>query len=114
MENIRESLYDLIGLQTDASPAEIERACLSLGDFYRPDRNPGDAHSAAKFAAIERAYVVLCNPVTRKAHDRYLALTVESATLSSQSDQSKSSKLVKFVASAIASPARVLKSTVSG
>jgi hypothetical protein len=55
---------------------------------------------------------VLCNPVTREAHDRHLSLTVESVTKLSQSGQRTSSKLVKFVVSGIARPVRVLKSTV--
>jgi curved DNA-binding protein CbpA len=44
-----------------------------MGELFRPDHNPGDAYCAARFAAIERAYLVLCNPGTREAHDRHLA-----------------------------------------
>ena len=78
MENIRQSHYDLIRVRPDASQDEIEKACLSLGELYRPDRNPGDAYCAAKFSALETAYLVLCNPVTREAHDRHLGLTAQS------------------------------------
>jgi curved DNA-binding protein CbpA len=75
MENITQSLYDVIGVRFDATHDEILNACLSLGELFRPDHNPGDEYCAARFAAIERAYLVLCNPETREAHDRHLART---------------------------------------
>jgi curved DNA-binding protein CbpA len=81
MENIRQSYYDLIGVRPDASQDEIEKACLSLGELYRPDRNSGDAYCAERFAAVERAYLALSNPVTREAHDRRFGLVAESPTM---------------------------------
>jgi len=74
MKNINQSLYEVIGVRSDATHDEIQDACFSLGELFRPDHNPGDAYCAARFAAIERAYLVLCNPEAREAHDRYLTL----------------------------------------
>jgi curved DNA-binding protein CbpA len=75
MENIRQSLYEVIGVPHYATEDEIKNACFSLGELYRPDKNPNSEYCAARFSAIERAYLVLCNPETRKVHDRHLAHT---------------------------------------
>ena len=69
MENVKESLYTLLGLRPDATQDEIHEACFRLGELYRPDRNPGDPYSAKKFAAVEAAYAVLSDPVRRAAYD---------------------------------------------
>jgi curved DNA-binding protein CbpA len=111
MENIRESLYDLIGVQRDASQDEIEKACLSLGDLHRPDRNPGNAYYAAKFAAIERAYLILSNPVTREAHDRHLPPAVERQTTVTDRRQSRSPGMRNFAAGIVT---RVTRSISTG
>ncbi|MBE0627585.1 MAG: J domain-containing protein [Burkholderiales bacterium] len=77
MNIISQSLYDVIGVRSDATHDEIENACFSMGELFRPDHNPGDAYCAARFSAIERAYLVLCNPETREAHDRHVGLGAE-------------------------------------
>jgi len=113
MGNIRQSYYDLIGVQPDASQDEIEKACLSLGELHRPDRNPGDAYCAAKFSAIEKAYSVLSNPVTREAHDRHLALSGENTTMVIERNQFRPPKLVELAAGVVKRPMRALWGTVS-
>jgi len=69
-----QTLYDLIGISPDASPQVIEKACLQLGDKYRPDKNPGDANAAQKFAFFEQAFVTLIDPVKRAAYDESIGI----------------------------------------
>ncbi|MBK5102703.1 MAG: DnaJ domain-containing protein [Burkholderiales bacterium] len=92
MENINQSLYDVIGVRSDATHDEIQNACFAMGELFRPDHNPGDAYCAARFAAIERAYLVLCNPETREAHDSYLALTGALPATGAAQDQTHRSR----------------------
>lgn len=114
MENIRQSHYDLIGVRADASQDEIENACLSLGELYRPDRNPGDAYCAARFSAIEKAYLVLSNPATREAHDRDLGHAAESFVRVHELGQHRQPKFVDLAAGVVRRPIRALWQTVAG
>lgn len=77
MEKFGKSHYEVIGVRTTATHDEIRDACFRLGELYRPDKNPGDAYCAARFADIEEAYLVLCNPEAREAYDRRLAHAAE-------------------------------------
>jgi len=75
MSDAGKTLYDVLGISPDASPPEIERACLKLGDRYRPDKNPGDANAAQMFAAFETAFVTLVDPAKRAAYDKSIGVT---------------------------------------
>jgi curved DNA-binding protein CbpA len=114
MENIKQSHYDLIGVRPDATQDAIENACLSLGELYRPDRNPGDVYCAVKFSAVEKAYLVLSNPVTREAHDRLLVLGAESPGWVAEHSQTRPPKLVELAAEVVKRPLRTLWYTFSG
>jgi curved DNA-binding protein CbpA len=65
MKNANQTLYDLIGVSADASQAEIENACLQLGEKCQPGKNSGDLRAALMFAQIEKAYQTLADPVKR-------------------------------------------------
>lgn len=73
MDNIKESLYEVVGVGQNATREEIEAACLALGERYRPDRNSNSPGAAAKFAAVENAYKVLSDPVRRAEYDNSLS-----------------------------------------
>jgi curved DNA-binding protein CbpA len=98
LENIKQSLYEVIGVRPDATQDEIKSACFNLGEIYRPDKYPDNAYCAARFSAIENAYLVLCNPVTREEHDRYLAKTGPLPTTASKRDRIHPPKLTQRVA----------------
>lgn len=70
MENVKDSLYEVIGVPLGATVEHIKAACLRLGETYHPERDPGDADRARKFKAVEDAYAVLSDPVKRAAYDR--------------------------------------------
>src|SRR4051812_26857693 len=69
-----QSLYAVLGVSPDASSHEIERACLRLGDKYRPDKNPGDADAARMFAVFEQAFFTLADPAKRAAYDQSIGI----------------------------------------
>lgn len=69
MSNVRQTLYQRIGVPRDASSKAIEEACLLLAEKYRPDRNPGDPTAAAAFAGIEAAFETLIDPIRRSEYD---------------------------------------------
>ena len=63
--------YKVLGLQADASDADIRRAYRILARRYHPDVNPG-ADSAEKFKVIAEAYRTLSNSSNRQQHDETL------------------------------------------
>ncbi|MDX1905674.1 MAG: J domain-containing protein [Bacteroidia bacterium] len=63
-----EDLYALLGVQPQATVAEIKSAFRELALRLHPDNNDSpDAH--AEFLAIHEAYRVLINPVARQRYD---------------------------------------------
>ncbi|KAG8461990.1 hypothetical protein KFE25_014009 [Diacronema lutheri] len=55
------SPYDVLGVGPGASEADIKAAYRKLAMKYHPDRNPGDASSAAKFQELSQAYAQVSN-----------------------------------------------------
>jgi molecular chaperone DnaJ len=68
---VKKDYYELLGIDRDASQAEVKRAYRRLARKYHPDVNPGDATAAQKFKEIREAYEVLSNPLTRDAYDQF-------------------------------------------
>lgn len=62
--------YSLLGIERDASDAEIKRAYRRMVFRYHPDRNPDDAGAAAKFKEILDAYGILSDSSKRATYDR--------------------------------------------
>lgn len=63
------SYYDRLGLDREASDAQIRRAYRRLARRWHPDLNPGNAEAAQQYAAITEAYDTLVDPVRRRAYD---------------------------------------------
>lgn len=63
------SLYDRLGLDRDASEAQVRRAYRRLARRWHPDLNPGNAEAARQYAAITEAYETLVDPARRRAYD---------------------------------------------
>jgi curved DNA-binding protein CbpA len=61
--------YELLQVETQATPEEIHRAYRALALRYHPDRNPS-AEAAATMTAINEAYSVLSEPLRRRRYDR--------------------------------------------
>jgi curved DNA-binding protein CbpA len=61
--------YDMLGVQSDASPVEIKKAYRRLAHEHHPDRNPGDAGAEGRFKEVAEAYGVLSDPGRRIRYD---------------------------------------------
>jgi DnaJ-class molecular chaperone len=66
-----EDYYKTLGIDREASPADVQKAYRRLAQKYHPDRNPDDQTAKSKFQAIQKAYDVLNDPQKRAAYDRY-------------------------------------------
>jgi curved DNA-binding protein len=63
--------YKTLGVQRDASQADIEKAYRGLARKYHPDMNPDDKTAKKKFQAVQQAFDVLSDPSKRELYDRY-------------------------------------------
>lgn len=63
--------YKLLGVERNASDADIKKAFRALAMKYHPDRNKDDAEAEAKFKEVNEAYDVLKDPQKKAAYDRF-------------------------------------------
>jgi len=63
--------YDLLGVPTTATPAEIRKQYYKLARQCHPDKNPDDPEAKEKFQALGAAYQVLGDEERRKQYDEY-------------------------------------------
>lgn len=66
----RRDYYEVLGVDRDASDADIKRAYRALGRKYHPDVNRDDPEAEATFKEISEAYAVLSNRERRAQYDR--------------------------------------------
>jgi molecular chaperone DnaJ len=67
----RRDYYEVLGIQRNASEAEIKSAYRKLALTYHPDRNQGSKDAEEKFKEAAEAYAVLADPQKRSVYDRY-------------------------------------------
>ncbi len=72
-------LYLTLGVEPDASAADIKRAYRRLSRRYHPGINPGDRTAEETFARIAQAYEVLIDPRRRQAYDNGVAAPAPAA-----------------------------------
>lgn len=63
--------YEVLGLNKDASEADMKKAYRKLAKKYHPDLNPGDKDAEASFKEINEAYQVLSTPEARSQYDQF-------------------------------------------
>lgn len=63
--------YEVLGVNKNASDAELKKAYRRLAMKYHPDRNPDDAEAEAKFKEAKEAYEVLQDANKRARYDQY-------------------------------------------
>lgn len=63
--------YEVLGVQKNASEAEIKKAYRRLAMKYHPDRNPDDQAAEASFKEAKEAYEVLADAQKRAAYDQF-------------------------------------------
>ena len=61
--------YVLLGVQREATEADIKRAYRRLARKYHPDINPGDRVAEQQFRQIAEAYETLVDPDRRRHYD---------------------------------------------
>ena len=61
--------YLLLGVQREATAADIKRAYKRLARKYHPDINPGDQLAEQQFRRIAEAYETLIDPDRRRRYD---------------------------------------------
>jgi molecular chaperone DnaJ/curved DNA-binding protein len=62
-------LYDVLGVDDDASQEEIKKAYRTLARKHHPDRNPDDPNAEEKFKEIQQAYSILSDEEKREQYD---------------------------------------------
>ena len=63
--------YEILGINKDASEAEIKSAFRKAAKQYHPDLHPGDAEAEKKFKEINEAYEVLSDKEKRARYDQF-------------------------------------------
>ena len=63
------SLYELLEVSPNASPAVIKAAYRCLAQQHHPDKNPGDRTAEARLSLINQAYAALADPLQRARYD---------------------------------------------
>lgn len=64
--------YDTLGVQQNATQAEIKQAYRKLSVKFHPDKNQGDTFLEEMFKNINEANEILSDPVKRKEYDSTL------------------------------------------
>ena len=67
----KEDYYNTLGIDRNASEAEIKKAFRKLAMKYHPDTNQGDAKAEKKFKELNEANDILSNEEKRAAYDRF-------------------------------------------
>lgn len=63
--------YQLLGLNKNATAAEIKKAYRKLAVKYHPDKNPGSKEAEERFKEINEAYAVLSDPEKKTQYDQF-------------------------------------------
>lgn len=63
--------YEVLGVERNASEADLKKAYRRLAMKHHPDRNPDDRESEALFKEAKEAYEVLSDPRKRTAYDQF-------------------------------------------
>ena len=69
--------YEVLGVEKNASDAEIKKAYRKLAMKYHPDQNPGDKTAEEKFKEINEAYEVLSDADKKARYDQNVVSEIE-------------------------------------
>lgn len=74
-------LYDVLGVETGATQAEIRKSYYELARTCHPDKNPDDPEANEKFQALGEAYQVLGDEERRRNYDKEGDAAAESMSM---------------------------------
>lgn len=63
--------YEVLGVDRNATEAQVSEAYRKLAMQFHPDRNPGDEEAVVKFKEAAEAFEVLSHSEKRATYDRY-------------------------------------------
>jgi molecular chaperone DnaJ len=67
----KQDYYQTLGVNKQATQAEIKKAYRKLAMKHHPDRNPGDKSAEEKFKEVQEAYDVIKDPEKRARYDQF-------------------------------------------
>ncbi|HSH30192.1 MAG TPA: molecular chaperone DnaJ [Thiohalobacter sp.] len=67
----KKDFYEILGVQKNASEADLKKAYRRMAQKYHPDRNPGDEAALNRFKEVKEAYEVLSDARKRAAYDQF-------------------------------------------
>ncbi|GAB6041893.1 molecular chaperone DnaJ [Endothiovibrio diazotrophicus] len=67
----KRDFYEVLGVDKNASEAELKKAYRRLAMKFHPDRNPDDHEAEGKFKEAKEAYEVLSDARKRAAYDQF-------------------------------------------
>ncbi|MGF1459165.1 MAG: DnaJ C-terminal domain-containing protein [Leptolyngbyaceae cyanobacterium] len=70
MQNFR-NYFEILGVNQEASLADIKQAYRQQARKYHPDLNPGDKEAEEKFKLLGEAYEILSDPERRSQYEDY-------------------------------------------
>ena len=63
--------YEVLGVEKNASEAELKKSYRRMAMKFHPDRNPDSAEAEEKFKEVKEAYEVLSDARKRAAYDQF-------------------------------------------
>ncbi|HIF04138.1 MAG TPA: J domain-containing protein [Candidatus Poseidoniales archaeon] len=63
--------YEVLGVDRDASEAELKKAFRSLARRHHPDKNPDDPDAEQQFKEVQEAFAMLSNADQRRQYDMF-------------------------------------------
>lgn len=72
--------YEVLGVERDASEADLKKAYRRLAMKYHPDRNAGDTAAEESFKEVKEAFEVLSDARKRQAYDQFGHAGVDPST----------------------------------
>lgn len=70
MGSQKQSLYEILSVPPDATPAQIKKNYYALALKHHPDKNPDNPHAAQLFAQINEAYRILSDSRLKLIYDQ--------------------------------------------
>ena len=68
---MKQDYYEILGIDKNASAAEIKKAYRKMALKYHPDKNPDDTHAEEMFKKAAEAYEVLSDADKKARYDQY-------------------------------------------